>query len=84
MITQVLATELGPKGIRVNAICPGATDTDMNAGMSGGEKEQMEKQTALGRLGTAEDIADAAAFLASDDARWVTGQRLVASGGLRG
>jgi 3-oxoacyl-[acyl-carrier protein] reductase len=84
MITQVLATELGPKGIRVNAICPGATDTDMNAGMSGSEKEQMEKQTALGRLGTAEDIADAAAFLASDDARWVTGQRLVASGGLRG
>ena len=84
MITQVLAMELGPKGIRVNAICPGATDTDMNAGMSGGEKQQMEKQTALGRLGTAEDIADAAGFLASDDARWVTGERLVASGGLRG
>ena len=62
----------------------GATDTDMNAGMSGGEKEQMERQTALGWLGTAEDIADAAAFLAYDDARWVTGQRLVASGGLRG
>jgi 3-oxoacyl-[acyl-carrier protein] reductase len=84
MITQVLATELGPMGIRVNAICPGATDTDMNAGMSESEKKQMEKQTALGRLGTAKDIADAAAFLASDDARWVTGQRLVASGGLRG
>ena len=43
----------------------------------------MEQQTALGRLGTAEDIADAAAFLASDDARRVTGQRLIASGGLR-
>jgi 3-oxoacyl-[acyl-carrier protein] reductase len=52
--------------------------------MTGGEKEQMERQSVLGRLGTAEDIADAEAFLASDDARWVTGQRLVASGGLRG
>lgn len=84
MITQVLATELGPKDIRVNAICPGATDTDMNDDMSDEQRKQMLKQTALGRIGAPEDIADAAAFLASDDARWVTGQRLVAAGGLRG
>ena len=82
MITQVLAAELGPRGIRVNAICPGATDTDMNADMDSSEKKQTLKMTPLGRFGTAEDIADAAAFLATDDARWVTGERLAASGGL--
>ncbi len=84
MLTQVWATELGPREITVNAISPGATDTDMNAGMSPAEKEQTVRMTPLGRLGTAEEVADAAAFLASDDARWVTGERLAASGGLRG
>ena len=84
MITQVLATELGPKGIRVNAISPGATDTDMNDDMSSTEKKQTLQMTPLGRLGTAEDVADAAVFLATDDARWVTGERLAAGGGLRG
>ena len=84
MITQVLATELGPKGIRVNAISPGATETDMNDHMSSSEKKQTIQMTPLGRMGTAEEVADAAAFLASDDARWVTGERLAASGGLRG
>jgi 3-oxoacyl-[acyl-carrier protein] reductase len=64
----LLATELGPKGIRVNAICLGAADTDMNDEMNDAQREQMKKQTALGRLGTTEEIADAAAFLASDDA----------------
>lgn len=68
----------------MNAISPGATDTDINAGMSSAEKEQTVRMTALGRLGTAEEVADAAAFLASDDALWVTGERLAASGGLRG
>jgi 3-oxoacyl-[acyl-carrier protein] reductase len=84
VLTQVWATELGPRGITVNAISPGATDTDINAGMSSAEKEQTVRMTPLGRLGTAEEVADAAAFLASDDARWVTGERLAASGGLRG
>ena len=84
MITQVLATELGPKGIRVNAISPGATDTDMNDDMSSSEKKQTLQMTPLGRLGTAEDVADAAVFLATEDARWVTGERLAAGGGLRG
>jgi 3-oxoacyl-[acyl-carrier protein] reductase len=84
MFTQVLATELGPRGIRVNAISPGATDTDMNRGMGSAEKKQTLQMTPLGRMGTAEEIADAAVFLATDDARWVTGERLAASGGLRG
>lgn len=84
MITQVLAVELGPKGIRVNAISPGATDTDMNDEMGSSEKKQTIAMTPLGRLGNAEEVADAAAFLASDDARWITGERLAASGGLRG
>ena len=83
-ITQVLAFELGPKGIRVNAISPGATDTDMNSGMSAAQKKQTLAMTPLGRMGTAEDIADAAVFLATEDARWVTGERLAAGGGLRG
>jgi len=84
VLTQVWATELGPKGITVNAISPGATDTDMNDDMSSSEKKQTLQMTALGRLGTSEDIADATAFLVSEDARWVTGERLAASGGLRG
>jgi 3-oxoacyl-[acyl-carrier protein] reductase len=84
LITQVLAMELGPKGITVNAISPGATDTDMNADMTSNEKKQTLAMTALGRLGTAEDVADAAAFLVSEDAHWVTGEKLAASGGLRG
>lgn len=84
VITQVLAAELGPRGIRVNALSPGATDTDMNANMTKQEEKQTLQMTALGRMGTAEDIADVAAFLVSDDAHWVTGEKLAASGGLRG
>ncbi len=84
MITQVLATELGPKGITVNAISPGYTETDMNDESTRKERAQTIQMTALGRLGTAEDIADAAVFFATEDARWVTGERLSASGGLRG
>jgi 3-oxoacyl-[acyl-carrier protein] reductase len=84
MITQVLASELGPRGITVNAISPGATDTDMNSGMTEEEYKQTMQLTALGRMGTSEDIADATAFLATEDARWITGERIAASGGLRG
>ncbi|MDB5308181.1 MAG: gdhI [Gemmataceae bacterium] len=86
VMTRVLAAELGPKGIRVNAIVPGSTRTDMNSEKSGKTKEeerQEEQATALRRIGEPEDIADAAAFLASDDARWVTGTWLDVSGGIR-
>ena len=86
VMTRVLAAELGPKGIRVNALAPGSTRTDMNSEKSGKTKEEERQevaQTALRRIGEPDDIADAAAFLASDDARWVTGTWLDVSGGIR-
>src|SRR3546814_4479065 len=76
---------LGPRGINVNAVAPGATKTDFIAFLLDNKPfvEMLESQTALGRLGTPEDIADVVAFLASDAARWVTGARLRASGGMQ-
>jgi 3-oxoacyl-[acyl-carrier protein] reductase len=85
VITRVLAKELGPRKIRVNALNPGVVDTEGNraAGIIGGDFEkQAAQQTPLGRTGRPSDIAPVAAFLASDDARWVTGEILVVSGGL--
>jgi 3-oxoacyl-[acyl-carrier protein] reductase len=82
----VLANELGPRKIRVNALLPGMVDTEGNRakGFVGSEIEQMAvAQTPLGRIGQPDDIADIAVFLASDDARWLTGERLLASGGSR-
>jgi 3-oxoacyl-[acyl-carrier protein] reductase len=85
-ITRSLAAELGPRNIRVNAINPGVVETEgaHTAGIPGSdfEKNALAK-TPLGRVGQPGDIAPAAVFLASDDARWITGQTLVASGGLR-
>jgi 3-oxoacyl-[acyl-carrier protein] reductase len=84
-ITRVLAKELGPRKIRVNAINPGGVETEgtHTAGIIGSEFEaQMVQQTPLGRLGQPGDIAPVAVFLASDDARWVTGETLVVSGGM--
>jgi 3-oxoacyl-[acyl-carrier protein] reductase len=86
VMSRVLAAELGPQGIRVNVVAPGSTRTDMNSEKSGKTKEeeyQEEQATALRRIGEPEDIADAAAFLATDDARWVTGTWLDVSGGIR-
>jgi 3-oxoacyl-[acyl-carrier protein] reductase len=85
VITRVLAKELGPRKIRVNSINPGVVDTEGNraAGIIGGDFEkQAAQQAPLGRTGQPSDIAPAAVFLASDDARWVTGEILVVSGGL--
>ena len=86
LMTRVLAAELGPKGIRVNVLAPGSTITDMNSEKSGKTQEEADQEiavTALRRQGLPADIADAAAFLASDDARWVTGTWLDVSGGIR-
>jgi 3-oxoacyl-[acyl-carrier protein] reductase len=86
VMTRVLAAELGPKGIRVNVLAPGSTRTDMNSEKSGKTKEEERQEialTALRRIGEPEEIADVAAFLASDDARWVTGAWLDVSGGIR-
>lgn len=86
VMTRVLAAELGPKGIRVNAVAPGSTRTDMNSEVSGKTKQEEEQEialTALRRIGEPDDIADAVAFVCSDDARWVTGSWLDVSGGIR-
>ena len=75
-----LAQELGPRGITCNSVAPGCTRTEMIAGQTW--PEQVPPWTALRRLGEPEDIADIVAFLASDEARWVTGVTLPANGGL--
>ncbi|MBO9622868.1 MAG: glucose 1-dehydrogenase [Sphingomonas sp.] len=85
-ITGVLANELGPRKIRVNAINPGIVETEGTdaAGFTGSEFfDAIVAQTPLGRPGKPADIASIAVFLASDDARWLTGEKLTASGGLR-
>jgi 3-oxoacyl-[acyl-carrier protein] reductase len=84
VITGVLAKELGPHKIRVNAINPGLVETDgSSAGLNSQFKEMIVAQTPLGRAGQPDDIAALAVFLASDDARWLTGEKLLATGGLR-
>lgn len=85
-ITGVLAKELAPRGIRVNVVSPGyvVTEGTHTAGIAGSEMEAgFVAQTPLGRAGQPGDIAGVVAFLASDDARWVTGEEITASGGLR-
>lgn len=85
-ITGVLAGELGPRKIRVNAINPGIVETEGThaAGFIGSDFESHAvTQTPLGRTGQPSDIAAVAVFLASDDSGWLTGEKIVASGGLR-
>ena len=85
-ITHVLSKELAPKKIRVNSINPGGVETEGThaAGIIGSDFEkQMVAQTPLGRLGQPEDIATIAVFLASADSAWLTGEKLIASGGTR-
>jgi 3-oxoacyl-[acyl-carrier protein] reductase len=84
VMTRTLAKTLGPRGVTVNAVSPGITDTDMNPWL-GTDREATAgavAMTALGRNGTPADIADAVAFFASDDARWITGQVVDVAGGL--
>jgi len=75
-----LAQELGPRGITCNSVAPGCTRTEMIAGQTW--PDQVPPWTALRRLGEPEDIADVVAFLASDEARWLTGLTIPANGGL--
>lgn len=77
-----LAKELGPSGIRVNAVAPGAVDTDMLSYFSAAEKAAMTEDIYLGRLGRPEDIAGVIRFLAGDAARYVTGQVLGVDGAM--
>ena len=84
-LTFALARELGPRGIRVNSILPGHTNTPGTDGNFAGELgEKLIAGTPLGRFGEPEDIAPLAVFLASENAHWVTGESIRASGGVRG
>jgi len=85
-LTQVLAAELGARNIRVNAINPGMVESEGTraAGFIGSDlQKNAESSSPLGRIGQPQDIAPAVAFLASDDAAWITGETLYISGGLR-
>jgi 3-oxoacyl-[acyl-carrier protein] reductase len=82
-MSRVLARELGPRGITVNVVSPGPTDTELfGQGKTEQDKQRFAQMAALGRLGRPEDIADVVAWLVGDEARWVTGQNLRANGGL--
>jgi 3-oxoacyl-[acyl-carrier protein] reductase len=85
VITRNLAAELGPRGIRVNAIAPGAIETDMAESFLGTEegREWVKGAQALKRIGQPDDIADAVLFLAANDSRWVAGRSIEVSGGTR-
>ena len=85
-ITGVLAREFGQRKIRVNSLNPGVVETEgtHTAGIVGSDFEKtLAAQTPFGRMGQPEEIADVAVFLASKDSRWLTGETLIASGGLR-
>jgi NAD(P)-dependent dehydrogenase (short-subunit alcohol dehydrogenase family) len=83
--TRYIAKELGTKGITANIVAPGAIETDFTKAAFDADpqvKEMIVSQTALGRVGVPGDIGGVVAFLCSEDARWVNGQRLEASGGV--
>jgi 3-oxoacyl-[acyl-carrier protein] reductase len=86
VISRALALELAPRKIRVNSLSPGATETEGVRAMpeyNNGFEELAISRTPLGRLGTADDIAKAALFLASEDSGWITGEELLVGGGIR-
>jgi 3-oxoacyl-[acyl-carrier protein] reductase len=83
VMTRSLAHVLGERGITVNTVSPGITETDMNPWLDNGESQaKVAAMVALGRHGQPADLADAVAFFASPDGRWVTGQTLEVNGGL--
>lgn len=81
MLTRCLAHALAPR-IRVNAVAPGYTDTRVHAGRSPEDRRRIEQEIPVGRFATPEEVAEAVVFLASREARYVTGQTLVVTGGL--
>jgi NAD(P)-dependent dehydrogenase (short-subunit alcohol dehydrogenase family) len=85
VFTKYLAKELGPRGIRANVIAPGPIETDFNSATIRNNpelKNRLGSITPLGRVGNAEDIGSVAAFLFTEDARWINGQRIEVSGGI--
>ena len=82
-LTAIVATELGERGVTVNTVSPGFTDTEMLRRSAGPDAlPALAAESPLGRIGTPADVADVVAFLVSDDGRWMTGQNLRAGGGL--
>jgi 3-oxoacyl-[acyl-carrier protein] reductase len=81
-LTKALARELGPRGVRVNAVAPGYIDTELTDVLSEEIRGTILQATPLGRLGEPEDVAGAVRFLCSDEARFVTGEVLLVDGGL--
>ena len=82
-ITRVLAKELGAKGIAVNVVSPGPTDTELfREGKTEEQINRLAQMAAFGKLGDVQEIADVVAFLASDEARWITGQNIRVNGGI--
>ncbi len=80
-LTKALAKELGPSGIRVNAVAPGVIDTDMLARFDFADRQALIDETPLGRLGTPADVAELIAFLATEQAGFITGQVIGCDGG---
>jgi len=81
-LTKSLAKEVAVRGIRVNSVAPGFVETDMTADLSDDIREKAIEAIPLGRMGAPQDIAKAVAFLASEDAAYITGQTLVVDGGM--
>ena len=81
-LTRALAKELGPSHIRVNCVAPGAIETEMTAFLTQEDREALAEETPLGRMGTAEEVAEAIYFLAGEQARFITGQVLCVDGGM--
>ncbi|MEU4795982.1 SDR family oxidoreductase [Streptomyces sp. NPDC023327] len=81
VMTHTLAQELGPRGITVNAVAPGIIETEMMDGAPEETRAEMAGYSTFDRIGRPADVADIVAFVASDDARWITGQYIDATGG---
>ena len=82
--TKALAKEVGPAGIRVNCVCPGIIDTDMNEDLTFEDIDSLCDEIPLGRLGNSEEVAECVAFLASDKAKYITGSVFDVNGGWQG
>ncbi|ACL76434.1 elongation factor P 5-aminopentanone reductase [Ruminiclostridium cellulolyticum] len=80
-LTRALAKELGPSNIQVNCVAPGVIETDMNSEIDNQTMEELKEQTPLGVIGTGDDIAETVFFLASDSAKFITGQIISPNGG---
>lgn len=80
--TKAVAKELSGRGVTANAVAPGYIDTDMTADLPEGAAEEIQGRIPLGRTGTVDDVADVVAFLASEEAGYITGQVIPVDGGM--